>query len=278
MKRCIIIAVCLLLTGCVKSQDQVETAQALANELQASKDVIAAIETYNKFYNHCFYHEYDPEWKGGPESPKSYFVYSGNCDKAVLQELSRSQIDLGCLYKNWGTISKYNSDDCIIQRRKYGSKKNKDGIVDYTNELFSDYKSGFFDYKRFLPKGSRINSNAEWLNLVDFYNAQYCNSDTEELTTEEVQECKKQHKQTVIKVATTQTKLKCSTTYHRLYKKNFMESHIGWCGCACNKDTLEDFVNEWGEKHFCDTSGWESDPDFKSIRNFDCVIHENYYW
>lgn len=260
MKRCII-AVCLLLTGCVKSQDQVETAQALANKLQASKDVIAAIETYNKFYTHCFYHEYDPEWKGGSESPKSYFVYSESCNKAALQELSQPQVDLGCLYKNWGTISKYGSDDCIIQRRKYDPDK-----------------SGFFDYKRFLPTGSRINSNAEWLNLVNFYNAQYCNSDTEELTTEEVQECKKQHKQTVIKVATTQTKLKCSKTYHRLYKKNLMEHLISWCGCACNKDNVEWELNKWGPQHFCDVSGWESDPDIQSTKYFDCLIHPNHYW
>lgn len=260
MKRCVIIAVCLLSTGCAKLQNQAEKAQALANELQTSKDVVTVIETYNKFYTNCFYHEYDPEWKQGPELPKSYFVYKLSCNKAVLQELSQPQVDLGCLYKNWESRSKYDSDDCIIQRRKYEPDK-----------------SGFFDYKRFLPKGNRIKSNADWLKLVDIYNAQYCNSDMEELTTEEVQACKRQHKQTVIKVATTQSKLKCSKTYHRLYKRNLMEHLIGWCGCACNKDNVEWSLERWGEEHFCDISGWESDPDIQSTKNFDCLIHP-YYW
>lgn len=248
IERCMIIMLCVLTTGCVTHEEQVKKAQALATELETSKDIIKAIETYNQSYRHiCF--STDIQTDSSHRKQIYYGVYVGDnfydCDRIVLQELTQEQIDLGCLYKNWATDTYYNSDECVLQRRAHPATS-----------------VGFFDYKRFLPQNNKIKTDVDWQSLVAFYNNEkYCKSNDEK-TSYEKQECREQQNQTTIKLAT--TKVQCKTAYGHLYYDNVKELRE-LCGYPCNWNILESYMKEWSTEHLCSIDGWNEDAYLRDM-------------
>ena len=231
MRRCVLLVLCMTITGC-SFVDNSEQAKAISAELEATRDIVTTIETYNKFYaSHCF-----SVHNKGTGNDNTYGVYNGGCNKAVLRELSQPEVDLGCLYKNWGTTEKYDSDECIIQRREHPADK-----------------SGFFDYSRFLPSTNNVKTNKNWLNLVKFYNdTDYCESEHSELTTHELQACREANKQATIKLATAKPMINCREAYKERFNRAIIEEcHISLC-MGCNDfNFVRDSVQKWGKDHLC---------------------------
>ena len=211
---------CIVITGCVTQKERIERAQRLAAELEESKDVIKTIEIFNQFYDkECF--TYKKDW----------------CDKEILQELAKPQVDLGCMYKTWATDTYYNSDKCVLQRR--------------ANPLT---ETNFFDYKRFLPKNNNIKSDKHWLTLVEFYeDTHYCDPLDKELTTYEIKDCKEKHNQNTVNLAISQPKANCKDVYGTSFIDE-IPYIVGDYPC----DDIEPVIKAWGEAHMCNISGWQT--------------------
>lgn len=236
MKRVIILALCLITTSCTFVYNT-EQAKEIASGLEASKDVTTSIETYNRFYgSKCF-----TTHKNG-KTGDEYGVYNGGCNRSVLKELSQPEIDLGCMYKNWGTDEYYNSDKCITQRRKHPASK-----------------SGFFDYKRFLPKNNNVNTEENWVNLAEFYrDKDYCESEYNELTNGEKQACTNFNETTTLKLATAKTKVKCKDAYKKRFDKAVREFLVV-CAYCNDFEALKNSVYKWGREHLCAIdNGWDA--------------------
>lgn len=263
MKHHTIPTICLLIASCGFVDKGGENAKVLSTELEASKDIIATIQAYNRFYmifhnnvvNHRCFKIVSKTVNVMTNEKDIYGVYirDRNCNEVVLQELAQSQVDLGCLYKDFATETYYNSDKCILQRRAHP----------ITN-------TGFFDYKRFLPESSRVKTDENWSNLVEFYNdTQYCESIDNELTSYELQACREAHNQQTVKLATAQPKMNCKDTY----KDSFIEDVIyivrdNSCG------NIELALKAWGEAHMCDIRGWQTANYSQIVRSWinDCGL------
>ena len=227
MKRVITLALCLITISCTLV-DNTERAKEIASRLEDSKDVITSIKTYNSFWPGCFT-TYENRKTGD-----KYGKYNGGCNKSVLKELSQPQVDLGCMYKNWDTDEYYNSDKCITQRRKHTASN-----------------SGFFDYKRFLPKDNNVNTEENWVNLAEFYrDKDYCESEYDEMTTSEKQACKDFNEASTLKLATAKTKVKCKEVYKARFHKA-VENFLHICVYCNDFYAVKNAVYEWGREHLC---------------------------
>lgn len=228
MKRVITLALCLLTTNCT-FVDNREQAKEIASRLETSKDVLTTIDTYNTFYgSNCF------STRKNERTSDKYGVYNCDCNRSVLKELSQPKIDLGCMYKNWATDEYYNSDKCITQRRKHPASN-----------------SGFFDYKRFLPKDNNVNTEENWVNLAGFYkDKDYCESEYDELTTSEKQACTDFNKKATLQLAISKTKPKCRDVYKARFDKAVRE-FIVVCAHCNDFEAVKNAVYKWGEEHLC---------------------------
>lgn len=258
MKNCLML-VTLLATACtIVNNEKIElqareNAKILATKLETSRNVLAAIEAYNKFFRGCFgiNNRRGPNYFETGET-ENYGVYNVDkrCNKMVIQELSQPQVDLSCIYVHWGTEAEYKSDKCILQRR-----------------LFPVTNSGFFNYSRFLPQNSKVKTEENWLSLVELYNYKaYCAYLGNELTTDEKQTCQKNREQTIKSLISSTSKVKCIDAYKTLFHKAVRETlwncaQLKSLGQPCDRSSMKEALETWGKGHLCTVEDWEKELD-----------------
>lgn len=240
-----IILICATLTACtfVDVEKARKNGQEMANQLEEKHDVIETIKQYEKYKYRC---------------------YNGKTECISGEAFAINGTDFGCSDSSRDR-DYYNSDKCILFRRENGNSK-------------TDY----FDYKRFLPKNTKIKTEEDFLKVVNYYNYAWEDCDniktsTEELTTQEKQEQEQQVKtchtkveKTTLKMAMKNLNLMCSETHEQEYTKE-LEWHGNrlfkyYIAGRLNPGTSDyyhimqihkDAIKLFGAEHGCDTSDWE---------------------
>ena len=186
-----------------------------------------------------------------------------------LQVFMKKEINPQCFMEYYNRFID-NSDECILQRR---NNKGPTSIC-------------WFDYKRFLPKTSKIKTDNDFLyfyKAYDFFSvSNFCNN-TQELTTAERKECKEKFRKFLVQLSN-KTAPHCRDIIPGEYKKLLQESkdllktvndtrienalghekqletmmYRAMYGSAYEKAAIEALQN-MGFRNFCIVEGFEED-------------------
>ncbi len=283
------VLLCVALTACTTIETARKNGQELAKQLEAEQDVIEILDKYSLYTKRCNNYV-SLSGKGLSEEIEMYIIFAPllviryclGYDNFFPYHSEReycysydgyaeANTNFDCI-DSWRNSDYYNSDECILYRRNLHESKVK-----------------YFDYKRFLPINTPINTDEKFLALVKFYNTRFDCDNLENVTTQEKQDCKNKVIKTTVQMAT--TGVKCIDVYSKEYKE-FLDEKGSWFGWAINHDplatkrmvyytagaaaaywipeqpvysrieALEEItqsVAEWGQEHVCDTIGWQTE-------------------
>lgn len=221
------------------------------------------------WFGQAYTHAYEGESVCDEEG---YFFYDSFSENVVppliieaYQQFTRPEINLKCFMRS--IMFKKNldtSDECILQRRKH---KEGSSIC-------------WFDYKRFLPKGSKINSEQEFLYLTEaghhLINEKYCEK-TPELTTKERENCKEK-----VKVFLKQLILgkapHCRDTIPEEYRKFLLEGRYVKEDVKATLSYKVPALQKFGSENFCSVQGWEDDVGGKNKKSSSSGKGKSKWW
>lgn len=207
MKKAVYITLCLLSTACVSNKQIQMNAVNFANELAERADPVETIEVYKRYFS-----PYD--WACVRNGYNGYIKSHEKCEQA--KQLQVNGTDIACISNN---TSEYDSDKCILFRRNTPP-----------SEIL------YFDYKRFLPENSPINTEEKFLNLVKKYDAVNDCEKQKETTTTEKDACKEKIKNEIRLLAT--QSVSCSKLKGEGYTE-FLEKQGRWYEYAQNHDPYD---------------------------------------
>lgn len=245
MNKFSVLTICLTIAGCATTNESIK--QDNLTNINNNKDPIEVINFYQQYAKNACENYYKRPAFG------RWIIGKDECIKQ--DSMAEKGIDFACL-DSWRQGEKYyNSDECIVQRRQ-----------------MHPTKVNYFDYKRFLPDNTQIQTDDKFLWLVDYYSARMSDCETQkDITTTERQSCKEYVKDTTIKIA--KNKVKCSDLY-KMSSKNadkYTETLGLWAHHYNNfiysygdtpqsaKQTINEWAKDFGKNNLCDISGWEKD-------------------
>ena len=293
IQKILILSLCLIETGCTTIPTAITEGQNYAKNMEAEKDVVATIEAYGKYRERCY--PYINAKKSTLASDIALTVFLAPL--AVPLEI-RKYIKTGnffeyheareaCFYGD--ALSEQNINfDCLQDWRKGDDYYESDECILYRRNI---HKSdvGYFDYKRFLPKNSPINTDSKFLTLIKYYDKIKDCDNLRNVTTDEIAACKNKVKDITIKMAT--SGVKCMEAYEKEYSEK-LDSEGSWYEWAINHDPYEikrqllmvgeydmalysspipvygkqEALNEvkktlkdFGKDHLCNIDGWKAD-------------------
>lgn len=252
----------ICLTGCIGPS--VKECNEYAAQLKSSDDVIQVINSYIRYrdYSDTMAKQNQPVLLS-LFTPKEY-----DCWKKSLR---RQDVNYKCLDKH------NTKDECILYRRNNN----------ITSEL------NFFDFKRFLPSGSKIKTETDFKMALTYYetNTKACNEQNEK-TTQEKQACRNKVVNDV-RAFSKYGARSCGTVLNKEYNALLKEKGE-WYEWAINHDPyglykewagmtgimhrevqmsmyqpvyskseasaeIKEDLETWGREHLCSTSNYKND-------------------
>lgn len=287
--------VCCIETACTTVATATKQGQGFAEQLETEKNVVSTITKYDEYKNMCNGYK---KFHQNEESPlmktvgitialapivipfltvnyiktDNFFPYHSARQRCLYKDaFAEKGVDFACLDSWRRGKDYYDSDKCILQRR-------------YLHESEVDY----FDYRRFLPDKSPINTDKAFLTLVNYYNLMMdvCQN-RKELTVGERQACKETTVAMTIQTATSGG-VKCSEMYKldgASSSNNYTQELEFWAlqyqlftrrdGYTSSeaREIIANWAKDYGKNNLCDISGWEKDMN-DIIRGQSCK-HSN---
>lgn len=258
MKKLLLFLLTIAISACVLvKQEEIN----LAAKLEAAKDPLLAIQTFIDVYHRCKtnfggYRYFEDSYENNSyKYYKSYMSAYTNTELTSINQLSIEDINIDCFIGRgvggWEVLYKDKSDACIAQRRKYKSKLCN------------------FDYKRFLPKSSKIKTEDDFIKVMNHYEARMADCDSlEEATTNEKEQCREKIKENILRFSDGKKTKDCKVALtERIYFEAmretlniaFTDNPQGEKELARARILFDELIKDYGRKNLCSIAGYIND-------------------